>query len=61
MQDRTGLENSIKDITSLELELEDAITLIELGETESDSEVIVEGELALKKLKARAAKAELES
>ncbi|MEK9931321.1 MAG: peptide chain release factor 2 [Rhodospirillaceae bacterium] len=61
MQERTGLENSIKDVTSLELELEDAITLIELGETESDSEVIVEGELALKKLKARAAKAELES
>ncbi|MGA0314953.1 MAG: peptide chain release factor 2 [Alphaproteobacteria bacterium] len=61
MQERTGLENSIKDVSSLELELEDAITLIELGETESDSEVIVEGELALKKLKARAAKAELES
>ncbi|MGA0345895.1 MAG: peptide chain release factor 2 [Alphaproteobacteria bacterium] len=61
MQERTGLENSIKDVRSLELELEDAITLIELGETESDSEVIVEGELALKKLKARAAKAELES
>ena len=61
MQERTGLENSIKDVRSLEVELEDTITLIELGETESDSEVIVEGELALKKLKARAAKAELES
>ncbi|MEK9693149.1 MAG: peptide chain release factor 2 [Rhodospirillaceae bacterium] len=61
MQERTGLENSIRDVRSFEVELEDAITLIELGETESDSEVIVEGELALKKLKARAAKAELES
>ncbi|MEC9022076.1 MAG: peptide chain release factor 2 [Pseudomonadota bacterium] len=61
MQERTWLENSIKDVKSLEFELEDTITLIELGEAESDSAAIAEGELALKELKVRAAKAELES
>ena len=61
MRERTHLENALKAYQGLERELDDSLTLIELGEAESDQAVIGEAEGALKKLQERAAKRELES
>ncbi len=61
MQERTWLEGSISLIKSLEDDLADAITLVDLGEAEHDFSAVDEGEEILKNLRARAAKAELES
>ena len=46
---------------NLEQELEDAATLIELGEAESDQDVVSEGEATIAGLQRRAEKLELES
>ena len=61
MRERNHLESSIQKFKSLEQGLEDAITLIELGESEGDNEVVAEGEGALNRLHAEAQKLELES
>ncbi len=61
MRERTHLENAIKSYEALERELDDALTLIELGEAEGDSATVSEAEGQLKSLKARVAKRELES
>jgi peptide chain release factor 2 len=61
MRERTHLENAMKAYQGLERELDDSLTLIELGEAEGDQAVIGEAEGALKNLQARAAKRELES
>ena len=61
MRERNHLESSIQKFKSLEQGLEDAITLIELGEGEEDNEVVAEGEGALNRLHAEAQKLELES
>jgi peptide chain release factor 2 len=61
MRERTWLEGSISLIKSLEDDLADAITLVDLGESEHDFSAVDEGEEILKNLRARAAKAELES
>src|SRR5262249_59768372 len=45
----------------LEQELDDALTLIELGEAEGDQASVAEAEAQLKGLRTRAAKRELES
>jgi len=50
MRDRQQLERSVELYRRLERELEDGITLIELGEAEGDEAVIAEGEGALKRL-----------
>jgi peptide chain release factor 2 len=52
MQERTALEDSLGSIGRIEQELDDQITMIELGEAEKDAKVVAESEAALKKLKA---------
>jgi peptide chain release factor 2 len=61
MRERTHLAKSIDDCRKLAQELDDAITLIELGEAESDAATVAEGEAALKALKKRAHQVELET
>jgi len=61
MQERTWLDGAINNVQSLEQDVEDAVTLIELGEAEEDADTIAEGEAVLNGVKVRAAKAELES
>jgi len=61
MRERTALENQLNAISRIERELEDHVTLIELGEAEKDQNVVAEGEAALKKLKDEAARQELEA
>jgi peptide chain release factor 2 len=61
MRERTHLENAMKSYETLERELEDALTLIDLGEAEGDQATVAEAETQLKELRARAAKRELES
>ena len=55
------LENGIKTIDEMEKDVTDCIELIELGEMESEDEVIAEAEASLADHKARAAKAEFET
>ena len=61
MRERTHLENGIKTIDEMEQDVTDCIELIELGEMESEDEVIAEAEASLADYKARAAKAEFET
>jgi peptide chain release factor 2 len=61
MQERTALEDNLNAIARIEQDLDDQITLIELGEAESDQKVIAEGEQALRKLKIDVARRELEA
>ena len=61
MQERTSLEDSLTAITRIEQELDDQLTMIELGEAEDDDKVIAEAEAALKQLKADSARRELEA
>jgi peptide chain release factor 2 len=61
MRERTHLEKAIGRCRDLEQQLDDAVTLIELGEAEADADTIAEGEAALAALKPVADKLELES
>jgi peptide chain release factor 2 len=61
MRERSALEDSIAAYRSLENDLDDALTLIELGEAEEDSESVAEAESQLAAVKARAEKRQLES
>jgi peptide chain release factor 2 len=61
MRERTHLASAVDAYRSLERELDDALTLIELGEAESDADSVAEGERNLAALKDRAAQRELES
>ena len=61
MRERQHLESSIGNFRSLEQGLEDAVTLIELGEAEEDGDTVAEGEAALQSLVDSAKKQELES
>ncbi len=61
MRERTKLEQSIEEVTVIEQELEDNITLIELGETENDESVLNEADAMLELLRVRSAKRELET
>ena len=61
MRERQSLENAINAYKTLESELEDNITLIELGEMEDDGEVIAEAEAALAALGAQAQRREVEA
>ena len=61
MRERTRLEEAISGFRDLEAKLEDARTLIELGEAEGDEDSIGEGEEALRSLRDEAARRELES
>src|SRR5690349_24675471 len=61
MQERTALEDQLKSIGRNEQELDDQVTLIELGESENDQGTIAEAEEALARLKADAERREIEA
>src|SRR5438874_1385354 len=61
MQERTSLEDALSGIGKVERELEDNVGMIELGEAENDSGVVIEAENALKNLKKEVARRELEA
>jgi peptide chain release factor 2 len=61
MQERNALDDQLAAIARIEGELEDQLTMIELGEAENDNKVIGEAEDALRRLKAEAARRELEA
>ena len=61
MQERNALEDGLGAIGRIERELDDQLTMIELGEAENDAKVIADAEAALKKLQAEAARRELEA
>ncbi|MDH3475330.1 MAG: peptide chain release factor 2 [Rhodospirillales bacterium] len=61
MRERNHLEQSLGAYRGFERELEDALTLIELGEAEEDAASVGEAEAQLVALRARAEKLQLES
>ncbi|WP_293809698.1 peptide chain release factor 2 [uncultured Bosea sp.] len=61
MRERTSLETQIEGITKLERELDDALTLIELGEMEGDDATVTEGEQAIKAVQDEAARLQVET
>ena len=61
MQERNALDDQLNAIGRMERELDDHVGMIELGESEKDQGVITEAEVALKRLKAEAARRELEA
>jgi peptide chain release factor 2 len=61
MQERNALDDSLNSIGRITQELDDQITMIELGEAEKDAKVVTEAEGALKKLKADAERRVLEA
>jgi peptide chain release factor 2 len=61
MQERNALDDQLTAIARIERELDDQITMIELGEAEKDPKVITEAEEGLRRLKAEAARRELEA
>ena len=61
MRERTRLEESIAGVRALESELEDALALMELGESEGDEEVVKEAEAQLEALHSVTARRRLES
>jgi len=61
MRERTHLEQSITAVQAMEQELEDAVTLIELGEAEDDEDTLNEAQASLASLRDQTGKRELES
>jgi peptide chain release factor 2 len=61
MQERTALEDQLFAIGRIERELDDNVTMIELGEAEKDQSVVADAEQALQKLKVESARRELEA
>ena len=61
MQERTALDDNLTALSRIAQELDDQVTLIELGEAEKDQKVIAEAEAALRKLKTEVARRELEA
>ncbi len=61
MQERTALDDQLSALSRIERELDDQITLIDLGDSEHDQDAVAEGEAALRKLKAEVARRELEA
>ena len=61
MRERSLLEDRLQGYQALESGLDDAVTLLELGEAEEDAESVSEAEEQLEKLRARAGKRVLES
>jgi peptide chain release factor 2 len=61
MQERTALEDQLGAIARIEQELDDQLTMIELGEAEKDAGVVADAEAALKRLQAEASRRELEA
>jgi peptide chain release factor 2 len=61
MRERTSLESQITGLKEIEAGLDDAITLVELGEAEGDEATIAEGESAIRAVQDRAAKMQIET
>jgi peptide chain release factor 2 len=61
MQERTALEDQLTAIARIERELDDQLTMIELGEAEKDQKTVTDAENALRKLKGEVARRELEA
>ncbi|MDO8877987.1 MAG: peptide chain release factor 2 [Pseudolabrys sp.] len=61
MRERDALEDQLKAIGRIEQDLDDQLTMIELGEAEKDNATVGEAEGALKNLKAEVARRELEA
>ena len=61
MQERTALEDQLTAIARIEQEVSDQVTMIELGEAESDKIVVADAEAALRRLKVEVARRELEA
>ena len=61
MRERTRLVGQVEGVRTLERELEDALTLIELGEAEGDAAAVVEGEANLRRLAEQGEKHQLET
>src|ERR1700719_3703070 len=61
MQERTALEENLRGISRIEQELEDQLTMIELGEAENDAKVVKQAEAALDALKAEAERRQTEA
>ena len=61
MRQRQSLERSIVDFKKLERDYDDAMTLIELGETENDNASVSEGEQALKRIDGEAHRRSVEA
>ena len=61
MQERTTLDDQLNSIGRMERELDDSVGMIELGDAEKDQSIVTESEAALKRLKAEAARRELEA
>jgi peptide chain release factor 2 len=61
MRERNALEDQVAAIKRLEQELDDALTLVELGEAEGDEESVSEGETVIRKIEAEAARRQIET
>ena len=61
MRERTMLEDRIGSLAKIQRELDDAVTLVELGEMEGDSATEQEGVDLLKALKAEGERRQLEA
>jgi len=61
MRERDALEDRLGALSRMNRELDDQLTMIELGESEKDDKAIAEAETALKKLKVEVARRELEA
>jgi peptide chain release factor 2 len=61
MQERTALEDQLTAIARIDRELDDQLTMIELGEAEKDQKTVTDAENALRKLKGEVARRELEA
>src|SRR5438874_8670955 len=61
MQERTALEDQLTAIGRIEQELDDQLTMIELGEAEDDKKAVADAEEALKRLRAEVARREVEA
>ena len=61
MRERTGLEDGLKAIDQLTLDLADNVELLEMGEAEDDYDIVDEAEAALESAHKIATKAELQT
>jgi peptide chain release factor 2 len=61
MRERTVLEDRLQSLAKLERELDDAVTLVELGEAEGDAATEEEGVAALRSLKVEGERRQLEA
>ncbi|HTQ81633.1 MAG TPA: peptide chain release factor 2 [Pseudolabrys sp.] len=61
MRERDALDDQLNAIGRMERELDDELTMIELGESEKDEKAVADAEAALRKLKADVARRELEA